>query len=137
MIASADANKSKDKEGGDDVIPYVPVFVLLDNPNLATLTSTRMRNSDRNIPLGIYYYYLKRATLTAKGAGQLELDERQGCSDQQGILALLSFLHAHENMKDVGPSPRLSWYGSVSAGAHSYPSSAEICPRSLASCRHA
>lgn len=24
-------------------------------------------------------------------------------SDQQGILALLSFLHAHENMKDLGP----------------------------------
>lgn len=23
-------------------------------------------------------------------------------SDQQGILALLSFLHAHENMKDLG-----------------------------------
>ncbi|KAF3619755.1 hypothetical protein FXO38_32751 [Capsicum annuum] len=90
MIASADANKSKDKEGGDDVIPYVPVFVLLDNPNLATLTSTRMRNSDRNIPLGIYYYYLKRATLTAKGAGQLELDERQGC-----------------NFKEAQPDPRI------------------------------
>ncbi|KAF3649791.1 cytochrome c maturation protein CcmFN [Capsicum annuum] len=28
--ASADANKAKEQEGGDDVIPYVPVFVSLD-----------------------------------------------------------------------------------------------------------
>ena len=28
--ASADANKAKEQEGGDDVIPYVPVSVSLD-----------------------------------------------------------------------------------------------------------
>jgi len=76
-------------ESGFTSVLAFPTGQLLGNrlsplgPNFATLTSTSKRTSARNIPsLMKWSYFLKR--LTAKGAEQLELDERRGCLFQAG-----------------------------------------------------